>query len=153
MEQLEFRNKIIGCLDPLLEKEKAFFIDLKVRQERGGKHLQIFVDTDSGITIEQCADISRELGRSLALAGLTDEVSGLEVSSPGIDKPLRVMRQYPKNIGRLFRIRFKAGEDQKTIEGKLSGVEGDRITVESLTGELHTISFADILETREQLPW
>jgi ribosome maturation factor RimP len=99
---LELREQIEKWLEPVLQDGEVFLIDVKVLL--GGKKIEVFLDTDSGIAIDQCAAISRRLEKHLDESSLVPENYVLEVSSPGMNNPLKVPRQFKKRIGRVLEI-------------------------------------------------
>jgi len=120
---------------------------VEVQKSKGDK-VEVFVDSDGSLTLNKCRIISRHLEKHLEENGLVNDKYTLEVSSPGLDRPLTQMRQYVKNIGR--KIRITDTEDQK-VEGKLSSVDDQRILiVEKLKKEEkeHTFSFDQIKEAK-----
>jgi ribosome maturation factor RimP len=90
------------------------------------------LDADDGITIDKCIRINRALYRRIEEAELFPEGDfSMEVSSPGVDQPLKLNRQYRKNIGRTVEVMF---EDNTKKEGKLVAVTDDEITIEEKEG-------------------
>ncbi len=150
---LEIKRKIEGLLGPVLVSCGAFLVDVQVRNERGGKLVQLFVDTDRGITIEQCSEISRELLREFDEQRFLEGNYRLEVSSPGIDRPLKLLRQYTKNIGRRFRVKYSSQGEQKTASVQLLSVVDEVLTFQAENGEALMIPFPQIVESIEELPW
>ena len=151
MKQL--REAIIPHIIPVIERSGAFLVDLAIQVENRSRVVQVLVDTDTGISIDACAGLSRELGPVLEDAGLFEGPYRLEVSSPGLDRPLRMLRQYPKNIGRRFRVRLRAGEAPQEFRGRLTAVEGALLTFEPDERPAVEIPFEQILECKEELPW
>jgi len=149
----EIKGKIKALLLSVLDQHQAFLIDVVVRNERGGKLIQVFVDTDIGVTIEQCAEISRELATEIERKNVMETSYRLEISSPGIDKPLTMLRQYRKNIGRRFTVTYQKLGAKVTIIGSLSSVVDDVLTFSPDKGEAVSIQFSEILESKEELPW
>ena len=149
----EIREKVEILLSTILEQHEAFLVDVSIRSERGGKLLQVFVDTDKGITIESCTQISRELANSLERDGIIQGAYRLEVSSPGIDKPLRMLRQYEKNVGRRFKVIHQAPDSQLMLVGTLGAVEEERLTFQTDDGVTVTLDFSKIIESKEELHW
>lgn len=147
------RTTIENLIGPILASKKAFFVELKELNERGQSRIELFVDTDRGITIAECAALSREIGTCLAAAGVSDESYELEVSSPGIDQPLKLLRQYKKNFGRRFRVKYRSGTSRSSFTGTLVGVEGNQLTFADGQKESVKIEFEDIIESIEELPW
>ena len=149
----EIREKVEVLLSTILEQHEAFLVDISIRSERGGILLQAFVDTDKGITIESCTQISRELASGLERDGIIQGSYRLEVSSPGIDKPLRMLRQYKKNVGRRFKVIHQAPDSQQMLVGTLESVDEERVTFQSDDGGSVTLDFSKIIESKEELPW
>ena len=89
--------------------------------------LDVFIDSDSGVTFEKCQKISRYLESILDEKGWLGASYVLEVSSPGIGRPLRLWRQYRKNAGRQVEVTLSDGARK---EGTLTGVEEDHIVLQ-----------------------
>lgn len=121
-------EKIIDLLDEkFAEPEYAdcFWLDVKLH---ANKKLEVIIDSDEGVTFENCQSISRYLESYIDEEGWLGEKYVLEVSSPGVDRPLQRARQYPKHIGRKLEVKTNAGEQH---EGKLVVVEEHAIVLES----------------------
>lgn len=102
----------------------CYLVDLVIKESQ---FIKVFVDADDGITLDRCAKLNR-LIRSYVEEHIKDgEKYKIEVSSPGLDRPLTLLRQYKKNIGRKFEIKEKSGTVKK---GLLREVDGDFITIE-----------------------
>jgi ribosome maturation factor RimP len=153
LHMVEIKRTVEEFVQPILERRKAFLVDLQMRNERRGTMIQLFIDTDRGITIDECAEISRELTRVLDGEGMFDGNYQLEVSSPGIERPLRLLRQFHKNIGRRFRVKYAGDLEPKIMSARLVSVEENRLTFQPDQGEAVTIAFEQILESKEELPW
>jgi ribosome maturation factor RimP len=116
-----------------------FLIDVVLSAKRGPKKVLIIVDGDNGITIDECAELSRQVAKELEERNLIDDNYLLEVTSPGVDQPLTLQRQYQKNIGRALKIRM--GDQQ--LEGKLAEVRDGKIVLTRQVGsgkKLETIT-------------
>ena len=107
-----------------------FIVDVNVSRHAPRKVL-ISVDADQGITIDDCAEISRQLSKTLDENGLIEDNYSLEVSTPGVEHPLKLKRQYRKNIGRKLKLKLV----DKTIEGKLEDVAEEKITLTQELGQ------------------
>jgi ribosome maturation factor RimP len=99
MEAQELKERIRACIMPLIQ-EPYYLVDIEVKPFRRKTRVAIFVDTDTGIQIDECAELSRQIGDLLDQIAELDEGYTLEVSSPGLDRPLSGERQFRKNIGR-----------------------------------------------------
>jgi len=131
----------------------AFLVGLGERKERGRRIIQVFVDTDEGITIAQCAEISREMAGALDVQNVINEPYELEVSSPGTDKPLKLLRQYKKNIGRKFTVQYRQDDQRQNLSGTLSSVEGEQLTFTTDENKTMIVEFSNIIGSKEELPW
>ena len=112
-----------------IERPDLFLVDVKMHSN--GK-LVILVDGDKGIGIAECAQISRYVGFRLEEENVLEDAYNLEVSSPGIDAPLTLPRQYVKNVERQLTIKMADGTKR---EGKLNGLTEDAILLEETTKE------------------
>lgn len=114
----------------LIEEPELFCVSIKIKPTN---NIKIFVDGDSGITIEKCVRINRKLYKQIEESGLyPDGDFSLEVSSPGVDEPLKLNRQYKKNIGRFLEIVLN---DESKKEGKLLEVTDTDIIIETIDGK------------------
>jgi ribosome maturation factor RimP len=112
--------------EKIADRPDLFLVDVKMHSN--GK-LIILVDGDKGIGIADCAQISRHVGFHLEEENVVDTAYNLEVSSPGIDAPLVLARQYVKNIGRQLAIKMA---DNSKKEGKLTGMTEDAVIIEEI---------------------
>ncbi len=114
----------------LQEREDVFLVEVKVLP---GNNIKVFLDADNGITIEKCVKVNRGLYKLLEENELfPNNDFSLEVSSPGIEEPLKLYRQYKKNIGRRLDITLN---DETQIEGKLISVSEEEISIEDSKGK------------------
>ena len=97
-------------LDPMLEEGNIFLVDIIIKPSKVSQKITILIDSDEGITIQECTSISRRLAKQLEELEVFTEPYTLEVSSPGLDQPLILTRQYLKNIGRNLKVTLKTGE-------------------------------------------
>jgi ribosome maturation factor RimP len=150
---MDLQHKIEEIAAPYLSAIDAFIVDIHIVQGGQRKVIQLFVDTDSGITVGQCTELNRNIGEALELQNVIQNSYILEVSSPDLTKPLKLLRQYRKNIGRQFRVRYRKGIEIVEIIAKLDGIEGDILTFVTKTEGACKVSFHEIIESIEELPW
>ncbi len=116
------KNKIINLVDQAIEENpELFLIDLKFLPDN---KIYVEVDGDKGIALNECIRISRAVEHNL---DREEEDFSLEVTSPDIANPLKVKRQYLKNINRILQVKLK---DNSTVEGKLNNVNEEDIELE-----------------------
>ncbi|HTF28532.1 MAG TPA: ribosome assembly cofactor RimP [Flavitalea sp.] len=156
--QLQTIENMIGAL--LAEHPGYFLVEVKIKPTN---NVKVYLDGDAGISIEKCIMFNRALYKQFEETVLfpADDFS-LEVSSPGLDEPLKLFRQYKKNIGREVEVTLKDGA---RIEGKLKEAAEEEILVEETTGKAfkgrpaskkqeiinHNISFENIKSTKIQI--
>jgi ribosome maturation factor RimP len=112
----------------------------------------VYVDGDEGVTIDKCVKLNRALYKQIVEQGVcNDGEFALEVSSPGVDEPLLLTRQYRKNLGRMVEVTTNEG---KEIEGKLLVVGDQEIEIEEEKGKgkkkemvKHVLPFSEIKST------
>ncbi len=121
------KETVASFIAPLLEDSDLFIVDIQVNP---GNAIEVLVDRDSGLTIDDCKKVSRAVEGSL---DREVEDFSLEVSSPGVGKPLLVKRQYFKNVGR--NVAIKTIDGQK-IEGQLTLANEENIQVDFREKEL-----------------
>ena len=147
---MEFAEEIKNIITRKLADPDQFLVDVVVKGHKGPKKVLILIDSDKGITIDDCANLSRELSKEFDDSQLFDDSYMLEVSTPGLDQPLRLKRQYHKNIGRRVRVVIQ----EQTLEGKLVEVGDEKIKLEQEIGtgkkketKIVEISFSEIDKT------
>ena len=124
--QIQAVEKLIG---PLLFDD-IFLVSIKIKPTNNFK---IYLDADDGLGIEKCIKINRALYKIMEEMGMYPEGDfSLEVSSPGLDEPLKLLRQYKKNIGRDVEVTMN---DEVKKEGKLIAVTEENITIEYAEGK------------------
>jgi ribosome maturation factor RimP len=126
--QIESIREMIGEI--LASEPEYFLVDLRIKPIN---NVKVFLDGDAGITIEKCVQVNRKLYKKLEEAAFFPEGDfSLEVSSAGLDEPLKLLRQYKKNIGRPVEIQLQDGTQK---EGVLTAVNEEGIVLEVNTGK------------------
>lgn len=128
MEVQELKERIRELIMPLIQ-EPYYLVDIEVKPFRRKTRVAIFVDTDAGIQIDECAELSRQIGDLLDDLEALDEGYTLEVSSPGLDRPLSGERQFQKNIGRHVSVHLIDG---KQILARLEAYNGESLQLTKL---------------------
>ena len=136
-------------LQESLEGTDVFLVSYKVKPTNNYK---IYLDSDTGLTLEKCLKVNRALRRAIEEAGLYPEGDfSLEVSSPGVEAPLKLHRQYVKNIGRSLEIELN-DEEAMGVTGKLVAVEEDRIILENTVKQKKSVKTEpEVIRTEIQL--
>ena len=142
--------KIKTFIDEALEGTTIFIVDYKLLQKN---KIVLLLDGDNGIGIDEVAKVSKHISHRMEEENGIEGAHTLEVSSPGVDYPLKFQRQYPQHIGRTLAVRMNDG---KELEGKLLAINGDIINVnleikekgKKARYEEQSISLTDIKEAK-----
>jgi ribosome maturation factor RimP len=140
-------ERVRSLAEPVLARYGAELVELQVRRGRT-QLVRIVADREDGIDLETCARVSEEVSR---LLDAEDPISGrytLEVTSPGLARPLRSERDFRRNLGR--RVRIVLARSQ--VEGEVKEVLGNAVTIATPGGEVH-VDYADIANAKLLLPW
>jgi len=121
--------------------------DIQSRRETGGHVVRVFIDRpgpsatpEDSVSIEDCAEVNRELGTILDVEDPLPFAYTLEVSSPGLDRPMRTVDDYRRFAGRLAKVVTREPVDnQKAFEGRLRGIDKDDVLLEAPNGRLHRL--------------
>lgn len=129
--------RVQNLVKPVLDELSMELVDLEFRREGRDWFLRLFIDKEGGVTLDDCAGVSREVS---ALLEVEDPVSGayyLEVSSPGLDRPLKKAADYERFVGRLLKVKTYEkldpdgrGHERKTFVGKLLAMQDDIVSLE-----------------------
>ena len=122
----DIKTKINAWIEEYIGAGPIFLVDLQVTTGARRSLVTVLVDTMEGVTIEECALISRKLGHHIEEQAWIEEAYNLEVSSPGLDFPLTHGWQFKKNIGRKVKAWMKEGEN---VEGELVGYSDEAVEI------------------------
>jgi ribosome maturation factor RimP len=145
---MALKEAVVKFLDEIISATDYYLVDVVVSDPKIRKKITVFIDSDEGISIDECGEVSRKLGTELE--EIIDVAFVLEVSSPGADSPLKFERQYIKNIGRTLKIIL---DDLSEVKGTLSQVSNGKITIEpeakkKIKPEVMTLLIENIKEAK-----
>ena len=123
---MDIKQEVEKLLQEIITQPELFVVDIIFGTYNKSTKISITLDGDEGVMIDQCVSVSRKLGNKMEELELMADPYILEVSSPGLDKPLMLQRQYPRNIGRKIKVVTK---DANTYSGELTEVEPTFIKV------------------------
>jgi ribosome maturation factor RimP len=140
----EVQRRVEEIADPLLKDGGLDLVDLEYRREGRRWVLRLFIDKEGGVTVEDCAAVSRELGDILDAKDAIPEAYVLEVSSPGLNRRVRKRKDFSRFAGRKVEVRLAALQDgRRKIVGTILGVEGEAVVV-AAPEATYTIALEDI---------
>lgn len=125
MQNADQLQQINNWLQQVLQTDESLFVvNIKIKPIN---NIKIYIDSDEALTIEKCVSLNRKLYKIIEESGFYEEGNfSLEISSPGIDEPLKNIRQYKKNVNRLIQI---VTTDELTYLGKLTAINNNEIVV------------------------
>jgi len=116
-------KELLCLVQQQVEEEGFVFVDLKLARHRSSTVLRVFADRLGGITVGECARLSRSLGLVLDNRGVFNTGYLLEVSSPGLERPLKTKAEFELRVGENIRLLYMNGEGrQRELSGKLESV-------------------------------
>ncbi|WP_432822050.1 ribosome maturation factor RimP [Trichloromonas sp.] len=137
MSQQSLVEQITNIVVPILESMSMELVDLEYKHEGRDWFLRIFIDKEGGVNLDDCAEASREIGAVLEVEDIVRTAYRLEVSSPGIDRPLKKVQDFERFAGSLVKVKTyesldpdQRGHARKTFVGTLLGIEGGLVRIE-----------------------
>jgi ribosome maturation factor RimP len=147
----EMIDRVIKIIDPLLINQGMERVDLEYRREPRGWILRLYIDKEGGVTIDDCARISQELGRILDVENPIDFPYTMEVSSPGLTRPLRTERDFVKYQNRMVKVKtLEPIANEWSFKGRLLRVVKEGIEIE-VSGKVVYIPFTGIAKANLEL--
>jgi ribosome maturation factor RimP len=151
------QETIAGEVRDLVEEVIAgtsyFLVDINVRGHKGTRVVEVYIDSAEDFGHDDLAVVSKELGFLLDVEDIVDGSYKLEVSSPGIKRPLQVPQQYQKNVGRTLRVRYRLEDDEEIVVGDLVAADDQAVELELASGERLELPYGAITQARVELPW
>lgn len=130
MKKEDLIRQIEQLVEPILAEQKLELFDIEFRQEPAGSFLRVFIDSEQGVDIEACVRLNEVLGKKLDQSKIISGHYTLEVSSPGIERPLKKEKDYQKALGSKIYIKtFAPIGNQKEFTGVLESVERNSVTI------------------------
>ncbi|RKZ00355.1 MAG: hypothetical protein DRQ13_00580 [Ignavibacteriae bacterium] len=139
-------QNIFNAAKEISEKNYLFLLEILFRGTERNRVIEIFIDGEDNLSADDCARISREINKVIEEKELLDSAYRLDVSTPGVDRPLKYLKQYKKHINRKFEVRYKSSDNKKSITGKLVKIEDDNLYFYS--GREQVIKFEDIIKAK-----
>jgi len=142
-------HKLRELTESILRFEQFELVDLSFSRGSGGGLLRIVMDRDGGVSVEDCAMVSRELSAVLDVEDLIPGRYILEVSSPGLDRPLKGLADFMKFGGRLAKVTLhEAVDGQKVLTGRIMRVEGENVLLDLPGKGTLTLRYSNVKKAR-----
>lgn len=129
---MEIIGRVKEVMSGYLNEKGIELVDITYKREQGGMVLRILAETPEGITMAECEALNNYLSETLDKENVIDEHYTLEVSSPGLDRPMKTDRDFERTLGRKVEVTTYAAVDgRKFHEGTLLGMDRENIVLES----------------------
>jgi len=147
------RLAIQALIEPILTERSMEVVELTCRPQGGQLYIRLLVDRVGGVTIQQCAQVNQLISQMLEGANLIEGSYTIEVSSPGLDRPLTSKRDYERAIGEDLRLDVRVEEGRfKELTGMLLAVQHEAVVLKTGTGNI-TVPFEQIRTAKKALRW
>ena len=140
-------------VEPILSERHMELVELTCRPQGGQQLIRLLVDKVGGVTIQQCAQVNRRIGEALETAHLLEHSYTVEVSSPGLDRPLAAKRDFERALGEELVVDMSLEDGRlKPLRGMLLAVQHEAIVLKT-SSENITIPFSQIRAAKKALRW
>ena len=145
MAKKDYESRTEAMLVPIVEAKGFELVDVEWVKEGANWYLRAYIDKENGITVDDCEEVSRALSDLLDEEDFISENYILEVSSPGLDRPLKKEKDFARSIGKDVEIRlYKAIDKQKEFTGTLTSYDADSVTLTMEDGSERTFEKSGI---------
>lgn len=142
-------SKVLPLLEPIVEANNLELVDLEFVKEGVNWYLRVYIDKEGGVNIDDCEQVSRALEAKLDEADPIEQAYILEVSSPGIDRPLKKEADFVNYQGEIIDVKlYKPQNGSKQYQGKLLGLENGVLSIEEENGNVVTFEHKDTASVR-----
>ncbi len=135
-----------------IEGEDVELVDVQLKGRSGSQSLRVYVDSQSGVTLDVCARVSRSISDQLDIADVISGKYRLEVSSPGLSRPLLTSRDFHRNLNKEVEVVLDDGAEQTTVKGKVVEVRDAEVCIEGPKGIIR-FPVSVIVSGKLCLPW
>ena len=138
-------------VDPILLNEGMELVDIEYRRESKGWILRLILDKEGGVTLDDCTRVSQEVGRNLDVEDFIQTPYTLEVSSPGLTRPLKTEKDFMKYCNRLIKLKtVDPVENRRQFKGELLGVSQGQIEIK-VEKDVFQISLSNVAKANLEI--
>lgn len=151
MTEREIVERVRAMIHPIVLNEGMEVVDIEYRRESGGWILRLILDKEGGVTLDDCTRVSQEVGRSLDVEDILQTSYTLEVSSPGLTRPLKTEKDFMKYLHRLVKVKtVDPIQNRRQFKGKLLGVSENEVEIE-VEREIFQISLSNVAKANLEI--
>jgi ribosome maturation factor RimP len=149
LKSADIVERVKVLVEPVLDELGIEFVEVVYTSERGKRVLRIFIDKPGGVTLDDCRRVSRELGTILDVEDIIQQSYSLEVSSPGLDRPLKKEKDFSNALGKKVNIRTKeALEGRRNFKATIDCVREGKVIITDSEGRNWEIDMENIEKAR-----
>ena len=149
----EIEDRVRGIVDSILSNEGMELVEIEYRRESKGWVLRLYIDKAGGVTLGDCTHISQEVGRSLDVEDFIAIPYTLEVSSPGLPRPLKKEKDFMKYRNQIIKVKtIHPIENRRQFKGRLLGISENRIEIE-IDGGVFQIPLSNVAKANLEIDW
>ncbi len=149
-----YEKRTEELLTPITAAQGFEIVDVEFVKEGGNRFLRAYIDKPAGITVDDCETVSRALGARLDEEDFIEESYILEVSSPGLGRPLKKEKDFLRNLGELVELHtFRPIDRQKEFSGILKAYDKDTVTIEEEDGTERVFERSTLALIRQAVIW
>ena len=146
-------SQIQALAEPILSERGMELVELTCRPQGGQLHVRLLVDRIGGVTIQQCAQVNQRLAAAMETGQVIEGGYTIEVSSPGLDRPLVTPRDFQRAIGEELRLDVATPEGRtKEVGGMLLAVQPDAVVIKTADGNM-TVLLSLVRTAKKALRW
>ncbi|MDH3359312.1 MAG: ribosome maturation factor RimP [Desulfobulbaceae bacterium] len=147
--QLGVIAAVTDSVAPVIEELDLELVEVEFRPETGGWVLRLIIDSESGVNLDDCSAVSRAVSDLLDVEDMVGHAYRLEVSSPGLSRPLRNLRDYQRSIGRKAKLTTRKAVEKygSVVIGTIVTAEADSVTLD-VDGEKVDIPFEQVAKAK-----
>ena len=144
-------RELESLVQPVVEASGLELVEVAFHGGRGGV-LRVTVDKESGVDLETIAQVSERISRRLDLEGFNPGPYTLEVSSPGVERPLKRPEDFVRRVGETVKVTVGSGDERRSFKGTIAEGGDETVTIAAEDG-VHTVSYEEIAAARTVFEW
>jgi len=146
------KTRLETLINQQITESDVELVDLVVSGRPNNPQIQVFVDQPSGVTVQVCTELSRDLRDVIDRDIHELNNYRLEVSSPGLDRPLKTSKDFTRQMGRLVQIFYSEGDSEKNVTGRIESVSDQKVNISDGDEKL-SVAIESIQKAKIKLKW
>lgn len=148
----QIKVQTVETISPVISDYGAEIVDVEIKGPPTRRILVVYVDREGGISIDDCVNLSKRILTLEKLERLLGAGYRLEVSSPGVDRPLKSFRDFQRNLGKEIRIDYRNELGTHRVEGEIDEASMEYVIIRSLEN-VYKIRYENIITAKQKLKW